>query len=476
MNWRLFPAFCTALLTFVVGCNVGPDYRAPNTSTPAHWETPPTTMGSLTVQEPIEIEQWWTTFHDPMLDSLVQRAIVSNLDLEAATQRVRQARATVGIARAGIFPSVNSNASYSRSGSGRSDDQDLWQAGADAAWELDIFGGIRRSVESAKAGFQASVEDRRNVLITVLGEVATDYILLRGFQQEILIAQQNLDVQARNLSTTREKKTLGTGTDLDIAQAEAQVASTTAAIENQEANEQQTMYAISILLGLPPTTLESELMPQAPIPQPPLILPVGLPSDLLRRRPDIRRAERQLAAATAQIGVATADLFPKFSLTGNLSVGGNNFPALGNWANRSWSFGPSASWTVFDAGAIRSNIEIQNALQAQSFTAYKQTVLIALQEVQNALVVYDREQRRRAALSIAVAANQRAVELSTRRYKQGLTDFLSVLVAEGSLFGSQDSLVQSNRNIGTDAVALYKALGGGWEIGEQIPTTRAAEH
>jgi NodT family efflux transporter outer membrane factor (OMF) lipoprotein len=233
------------------------------------------------------------------------------------------------------------------------------------------------------------------------------------------------------------------------------------------------MYALSILLALPPTALEGELSAAAKIPDPPGVVPVGLPAELLRRRPDIRRAERQLAAATAQIGVATADLYPKFSLGGNLSVGGNNFPALGNWANRSWSVGPNASWTLFDAGAIRSNIDVQNSLAAQALTAYRKTVLTGLQEVQNALVAYAREQRRRAALTDAVAANQRSVELATRKYALGgTTDFLSVLVAQGSLFGSQDALVQSNRNVAIDAIALYKALGGGWEIGEEIPATR----
>ena len=312
----------------LAGCTVGPDYRPPAQPMPAQWEAPPTTQASVTVQEPLQVEQWWTTFHDPVLDSLVRRAVASNLDLEAASERVRQARATVGVARAGLFPAANANGSYSRSGSGRGSDQDSWQAGVDAAWEMDIFGGIRRSVEAARAGYQASIEDRRDVLRTVLSEVATDYILLRGYQQEIIIAHENLDVQTRNLGATREKKTLGTGTDLDIAQAEVQVASTTASIESQEANEQLTLYALGILLGLPPTSLEAELAEPKNIPEPPAIVPVGLPAELLRRRPDIRRAERQLAAATAAIGVATADLYPRFTLSGNLNLQGNNLSAL----------------------------------------------------------------------------------------------------------------------------------------------------
>ncbi len=443
---------------------------------PAQWETGPTTQASMTVQEPIQVEQWWTTFHDETLNSLVRRAVESNLDVEAARERVRQARATVGFVRAGLYPSVNFNGSYSRSGSGNGTGQSLWQAGFDALWEMDVFGGVRRSVEAAKASLDAAVEDRRDVLVTLLAEVATDYILLRGYQQEIAIAKENLDVQIRNASVTRDKKKLGTGTELDVAQAEAQVATTTADMETLESLEQQTIYALSILLGLPPTALERELETEGKIPQPPGIVPVGLPAELLRRRPDIRRAERQLAAATAQIGVATADLYPKFSLTGNLNFQGDKISALGTWADRAWVFGPSVTWPVFDAGAIRSNIEIQNALQAQALTAYHHAVLGALQEVESALVAYAREQRRREALTEAVAANERAVVLATRRYNQGVTDFLSVLDAERSLFGSQDALVQSNRNVGTDAVALYKALGGGWGIGEESATTRSDAH
>jgi multidrug efflux system outer membrane protein len=457
------------VIAYGSGCKVGPDYHPPEQPMPAEWESPPPTQASVTVAQPVQVEQWWTTFHDPMLDSLVRRAVASNLSLEAATARVRQARAGIGVARSGLFPSARASGSYSRSGSGTGADQDLWRTGLDSVWELDLFGGVRRGVESATARYEASLEDRRAVLVTLLGEVAADYILLRGYQQDLVIAQQNLQVQARSANVAREKRKLGTGTELDIAQSEAQVASTKAAMETLESNRQQTVYALSILLGLPPTALEEELTPPGDIPDPPPVVPVGLPSELLRRRPDIRRAERQLAAATAQIGVATADFYPKFALSGNLSVSGSQISALTNWANRSWSVGPSASWLIFDAGGVRSNIEVQNALQAEALTTYKQTVLTALQEVQSALVAYAREQRRRAALIDAVAANQRSVVLATRRYNQGVTDFLSVLVAQGSLFGSQEALVQSNRDVATDAVALYKALGGGWEIGETPP-------
>jgi multidrug efflux system outer membrane protein len=465
------------LLSLVVcGCKVGPNYQPPKQSMPDRWDSPPTTQASVTVQQPVEIERWWATFNDPILDSLERRAVASNLDLQAATQRIRAARASVGIAKAGLFPAANANGSYTRSGGQNVPSANLWQAGLDAAWELDVFGGIRRSVEAANANLQAAVEDRRDVLVTLLGEVATDYILLRGEQEEINIAQENLDVDIKNASLARDKQKLGTGTELDVVQADAEVATTTAAISTLQTSAQQSIYALSILLGSQPTTLDLELRPTQKVPDPPAVVPVGLPADLLRRRPDIRRAERQLAAATAEIGVATADWFPKFNLSGNIGVDASRIQGLGNWGNSLWSYGPGVTWNIFAGGQIVSNIELQNALAAQALTTYQQTVLSALQEVQNVLVAFANEQHRRVALAEAVDLNQRAVVLATRRYKQGVTDFLIVLDAERSLFASQVALEQSNRAVGTDAVVLYKALGGGWNIDENLTKTQPVAH
>jgi NodT family efflux transporter outer membrane factor (OMF) lipoprotein len=453
------------------GCAVGPDYHPPSQTMPAHWQSPPTTQASVLLQQPLQVEQWWTTFHDPMLDSLVHRAVASNLDLQLATERILAARAQVGINRAALFPNLDGNGNYTRSGGAKTGWSSLWTAGLDSIWEIDIFGGIRRSVEQASASYEASIEDRRDVLVTLLGEVATDYIQLRGYQQEVLIARQNLEVQTRNAKIARDKKALGTGTNLDIAQADSQVASTTATMISLQTSAQQSMYAISVLLGQAPTDLDEELTPQKEVPAPPSELPVGLPSDLLRRRPDIRRSERQLAAATAGIGVAVAQLFPQFSLTGNLNLQASRIDNL-DWNHSLWSFGPSVNWSIFSAGAVQANIDLQDAGQKQALTTYHQTVLTALLEVQNVLVAYAQEQHRRVALAEAVAMDKQAVELATERYQQGgLTDFLAVLDAERALFASQDALVQSNAAVGTDAVALYKALGGGWQIGEPAPTT-----
>lgn len=450
------------LVLMSTGCMVGPDYHPPVEAMPARWESPPSTQPSQIVQQPSNLPKWWKLFHDPELDLLVQRAVVTNLDLQAASERIHAARATLGIARGGLLPTVDGTGSFIRDGGGSSNWTSSWSPGLNEAWNIDIFGGIRRNVESANASLGAAIEDRRAVLVTLLGELATDYIQLRGQQQQVLIARQNLDVDKRNAQLARDLKKLGTGTALDVAQADAEVATTEANLDALQTSAQQSIYAISVLLALPPTALDAELTPAGKVPDPPAEVPVGLPSDLLRRRPDIRQSERQLAAATANIGVAVAQLFPQFSLTGSVSLSARRLDLL-NWSNSFWSFGPGVTWSILDANQLRSNIDLQNALQQQAVTTYRQTILNALLQVQNVLIAYDREQHRRAALSRAVDLNQRAVVLSTERFRSGTNDFLPVLNAEQALYASQNSLVLSNSAIGTDAVALYVALGGGWE-------------
>jgi len=453
------------------GCMVGPDYRKPAVSMPGGWDSPPTTQASVILNQPSQMRAWWTRFNDQELNSLVKRALAENLDLLAAEQRIHAARATLGIAKGELLPTLGSDGSYTRTGGGRLLWASQWQGALNAAWQVDVFGGLRRGVEQADASLDAAEWDRRDVLVTVLGEVATDYITLRGNQQAVEIARQNLDVDTRNAKVARDKKRLGTGTELDIAQADAEVASTAAAVESLEAASQQSIYAISIFLALPPTALNQELSPVQKVPDPPGEVPVGLPSDLLRRRPDIRRAERQLAAAHAGIGVVVAQLFPQFTLTGNVGLQSRQI-SLQNWDNSFWSFGPGVTWSILDANRIRSNIDLQNALTDQALTTYRQTILNALLQVQDVLVAYAHEQHRREALSESVRLNKRAVELAAKRYQDGQTDFLAVLDAERTLFASQNALVISNQTVGTDAVTLYEALGGGWEIDDPVAATQ----
>jgi multidrug efflux system outer membrane protein len=451
----------------VTGCLVGPDYQPPQMQVPAAWSGP----GSAQ-QMPLEVQDlvhWWTTFHDPLLTSLVERAAASNLDLKLAEARIRQARAARGIAAAGLGPTVNASGDVVHSRTAIQtgnrtvgDISNLYRTGLDSAWELDIFGGTRRSIEAADADLQGTVEDRRDVLVTLTAEVALNYIDLRSFQQRIDIARKNLKAQQHTADLTRQRFEAGFVGRLDVANADAQVATTASAIPLLESAARQTIYSLGILLGQAPSALLEELTPAAAIPGAPPDVPTGVPADVLRRRPDIRRAEAQIHAATARIGVATADLFPKFSLSGGAGFRSDQFSSWLDWVNRFWSIGPSVSWQVFASGAINSNIKYQEAIQEQTVFAYQQTVLTALQDVENALIASAKEADHLKALNQAVVANRQAVELSTLLYTQGQVDFLNVLNAQRSLFVSEDAMVQSTGTVSTDLVALYKALGGGW--------------
>jgi multidrug efflux system outer membrane protein len=340
----------------------------------------------------------------------------------------------------------------------------LYEAGFDASYEIDIFGGTRRSVEAANADVAAAVENERDVLITLLAEVARDYIELRGYQRELYIARENLASQAHTLDLTRQRFAAGLTTQLDVAQAEAEVATTSSTIPTFEAETRQSIHRISELLGEEPAGTEKELTSAQPIPPIPAEIPIGMPSDLLRRRPDIRQAERNVAAATARVGVATADMFPKFTITGSLGMDSSKISHLADWPSRYFLVGPGVSWPIFEGGQIRANIRFQKEGELQAMITYRQTVLAAFREVEDALASYTADQTRRAAIADAVAANQQAVNLSDQQYGQGVIDFLTVLDTQRALFETQDELAQIDADLDADLIALYKALGGGWQV------------
>ncbi|MDB5172788.1 MAG: transcriptional regulator, Fis family [Phycisphaerales bacterium] len=516
-KWVLCVAVCLS-----TGCAVGPNYREPQTQVPAGFSaTQPATQPSTT-QPSAEIGRWWETFNDPVLDSLIDRAVKSNLDLRVAQSRVRESRYSTDIQRAGLFPLANADASYTRDRFSKTGfflggqqpvdvspgasgvpntggpttinrsagkaatggtsaaaanngllsqlsqtEFDVFQGGFDASWEIDVFGGVRRSIEAARADEQAAVEARRDTMVSLLAEVARNYIQLRGVQRELDIAAANIRAQQDTVELTKSRFNAGLATDLDVARAEAQVATTRATVPGLRTTALQSMHRLGVLLGQPPAALMEELSKASPIPPPPPTVPVGLPSQLLRRRPDVRRAERQLAAASARVGVATADLFPRFSLTGSLGLAAGQFKQLGRLDSVYYTVGPSVSWPIFDAGKIRANIRVQNAREEQSLAQYQAAVLVSLEDVENALVAYSQEQSRREELQRAVDANRRAVDLANQLYSKGLTDFLNVLESQRNLYTSQDALVQSERVVSSNVVALYKALGGGWEAQEQ---------
>ncbi len=486
-------ALCCAAIV-VSGCKVGPNYTPPEIDAPAAWNE-----GSAAANSPADLSQWWMTLNDPALDSLIQRAIQTNLDLRLAEARLREARAQRGVVAADRFPNVDVAASYSRSrrsqnigagggaitpsvsdvnGAGDNEanngtpvrvgnignpEQDLYDAGFDANWEIDVFGHVKRSVEAAEADIQAEQENLRDVLVTLLSEVARNYVEVRGFQGRLAIANDNINSQRETVNLTRSRLQAGVASDLDVARAEAQLATTTSQLPTYEAGVRQSIHRLSVLLGQDPSALMDELLTAAPIPAVPAEVPAGLPAELVRRRPDVRRAERQLAAATARIGAATADLYPRFSLTGSFGFQANDIDELANADSRFWSIGPAVRWPIFDAGRIRANIAVQNARTEQALTQYESAVLTSFEDVENALVNYAREQVRRQSLTDAVNANRRAVDLATQLYTRGLTDFLTVLDSQRALFLTQDQLVQSDRTVAANLIALYKALGGGWE-------------
>jgi multidrug efflux system outer membrane protein len=463
------------------GCTVGPHYIRPDVQVPGRWIEE---AAGDTYTKTVGVSQWWTIFNDPALNSLVQRAVGKNLDLRIAEARIREVRSALGIAAAGGLPRIDASALYTRgqrsesvppfrsqtpggstsNGSVFGDRrQDLFQAGFDSSWEIDVFGGVRRDVEAAKADIAAAEESRRDVIVTLLAEIARNYIELRGTQLRIAILKSNLGAQQEILELTKVRFDAGLTTGLDVARAETLVATTRAQFPPLVTEMRQNIHRLGVLLGDPPGALLSELSKETPIPLHPPHVPVGLPSEILRRRPDIRRAEKELEAATARIGVATADLFPRFSLTGSFGRRSDAFEDLSSGASQLWAFGPSIHWPLFAGGRIRANIQVQNARQEQALTLYEKAVLNSLEDVENALVSYSREQERQRSLIEAVAANRRAVEIANSRYSGGLEDFLSVLDAQRSLYDSEDQLAQSEQAVAENVVKLYKALGGGWE-------------
>jgi NodT family efflux transporter outer membrane factor (OMF) lipoprotein len=446
---------------------VGPDYVRPDVGAPATWHAP--LQGGVTAgaPDPESLAKWWAVLGDSELSSLVERAAAGNLDLRAARARVREARARRGTALAGLSPTVNASGSASRSrssenaGSGRIGE--LYSAGFDAGWELDLFGGVRRSVEASQADLEASQEDLRDVLVSLLAEVALNYVDARTYQARLAEAQDNLQLQEETLRLAQARREAGLTDALPLEQARYNLESNRAQIPALRTALEGALNQLAVLLGESPGALHGELEDRKAIPVPPLEVAVGVPAEALRRRPDVRRAERQLAAQTARIGVATADLYPKFSLSGSIGLEALASGDLLRFASRTWSLGPRITWPLFDAGAIRQDIEAQSAVQEQVLIAYESAVLGALQEVENALVAYAQEQQRRAALDEATAAAQRAVDLSRSKFSAGLADFLVVLDAERSLFSLQDQLAQSGGAVTSDLIRLYKALGGGWK-------------
>jgi NodT family efflux transporter outer membrane factor (OMF) lipoprotein len=454
-------------ILILTGCaTVGPDYVPPDTSVSATWHTQFKAGFTAEEMNPQTLAEWWTTLNDPELSRLIDRAVLGNLDLKKAMARVRESRARRGMAKADLFPTLDAtgSANWSRSnkdtGSGKT--SDLFAATFDAGWELDIFGGVRRSVEAAEADLQANYEDLRNVLVSLIGEVALNYIEVRTFQTRLTVAEANLEAQNETYQLTLWRYQAGLSDELAVQQARYNLENTRSQTPTLRIGLEEAMNRLAVLLGEQPGKVHTELEERKPTPVPSLEVAVGVPADILRRRPDVRRAERQLVSQTARVGVATADLYPKFTLSGSIGLEAlslSNLSSSGSWT---LSGGPKITWGIFKAGAIRQNIEAQSALQEQYLIAYEVAVLSALEEVENALVAYAEEQYRRDDLRKAMEAAKKAVDMAQHKYQAGLTDFSNVLDAQRSLLSFEDQLAQSDGAVTSNLVRLYKALGGGW--------------
>jgi NodT family efflux transporter outer membrane factor (OMF) lipoprotein len=498
MRIMLRRLFAAALPLALGACTVGPNFDAPDWLSPATWfakkAEPIAPALSMPVAEPID-PNWWNLFNDPVLTELERRVAGENLDVQVATVRIAESRAQLGVAGAAQFPALNGNGSYTRqkasdvgvfsnapnplgangaSGnttggirSGRLNPFDVYQVGFDASWELDLWGKVRRSVESATASVVASAEARRATLISALAELARDYIQLRGTQALIRIARDNVRTAQQNLDLTQQRATGGVTTDLDVANAAAQLRTTAAEIPRLEQQQSEEINAISLLLGQPPNALQAELIRDKPVPPVPPRVPVGLPSELARRRPDIRQAEAQLHVATADIGVAVANFYPSVKLTGSVGLQSIQPWQMFNFDARNYGVGPGVTIPIFEGGQLKATLELKKAAQQESAINYQKIVLSAWHDVDNALTAYQTEQARRDQLIQAVAENQRALGLAQSRYQEGVADFLQVLTAQQNLLSTQQQLALATTNVSANLVALYKALGGGWET--QMP-------
>ncbi len=469
MRSALLAAGCLLL----AACAVGPDYREPDTRVDDQFDAAALLEGSG--QGEIERE-WWRQFGDPVLDELVDAAVKNNRDVAAATARLREARALRRERLFDFLPSITARASYDngrQSAAGTPGlppvtvvdrDYEMYDAGFDAGWELDLFGRVRRANESARAAAQAAAAARNQVVLSVIAEVARNYFELRGAQSQLQVARNNAETQSRALELVNDRLDAGRGTALDTARATAQVESTLASVPPLEAAVDRAMRRIAVLTGQQPGALDLTLTDVRELPPVPAGISLGTPEALLRRRPDIRAAERQLAAATAAIGVQVADLFPRISINASIGLAAPTFGQLDDSGNDRRGFGPSLTWGLLDFGHVYQRIRAADARSAEALAGYEQTVLLALEETENALSDFARERRRLEHLARAAGASREAADLATQRFEGGVSDFLSALDAYRTSLEAEDQLAISRTRAATALVTLYKALGGGWEI------------
>jgi len=487
----LRPLSLLTLALWLAGCAVGPDYQAPKPQLPGGYHQLDAQQASKTASGAVNA-RWWQTFNDPQLNSLIDRAIEGNLTLQQAVLRIAGARQELAQARGGLFPSLNGSAKVTRQqlglegllkANGVTDQLDsdtasqlssleqpvtLYQGSFDASWELDLWGKVRRQVELADAQTQAAVEQRNDALVSLEAEVARAYLQLRGAQATVATLEQQIAVAQQSWELTQSQQRNGLAPLTDVENARAQLSSLQAQLPQYQSQARQAMNGLAVLLGKTPGALDNELYATKPMPALPQMVPVGIPATLARRRPDIRQAEATLHAQTANIGVSVAQLFPSLSLTGQLGVRNTDVSYLDNWSSHFYSVGPSLSIPVFQGGRLVSSVKLARAQQASAALDYRQTVLTALQDVEIALVSYRADQARVTALDETTGSLQRAFDLASDSYRQGISTFIDVLDAQRQLAQAQEQATQARMQSALDLVALYKALGGGWESYQNV--------
>lgn len=479
---------CAGLcLASLAACTVGPDFRRPTVAAPQRWDTASqdgvaphsrTTNGAL---DP----QWWNAFHDTELSSLIQRVTSSNLDVKTATTRLMQARAVRGTTGTEAWPSINGSASYLHarssvnglvdiSGMNGQSDYNVWQPGLDASWEIDLWGRVRRLTESADAAVEASEDLRRDVLLSVLAETARNYVQLRGVQAQQTITRENLEIARHSEDLTHVRFADGVATQLDVAEASAQVKAIEAQLPLLESQRTRLVNALSYLSGDMPRSLDAELRSVAPIPAVPPGVPIGLPSELAERRPDIRQAEARLHMATADIGVATGDFYPRITLSGNVALQATHFGDLGEWSSRMFGIGPALSVPIFEGGRLKGALALRKAQQQQAMFEFQRTVLSAWREIDDAMDDYAARQRNSVKLGEVIEQDRIALDNARRQYIAGATDFLNVLSVQQELLRTQQAFVTSSTDVSLSLVTLFKVLGGGWETTYPVALSAAS--
>ncbi len=485
---RLRSVALASLGCMLSGCALGPSFVKPRPNVPAQWSATATGNGSEgaahVTSERAQTVAWWSSFNDPTLTSLVQQSAAQNLDVKQSVLRIEEAQAQAAVVAGGLWPSLSANASWSRQRLSTNtpngaifglhfpglpptlvNPYNQYQLGLGASWTLDLFGTERRALEAAGAEMQAAVEGEHAALLSMVSDVAAIYIDLRGAQARRLILERSLATQRNLLQLTRDRHNAGLTSDLDVQNATAEVGTTEAEVPLADREITVDINELSQLMAKPPEALRAELAQAQPVPPVPPAVPIGLPSDLARRRPDIREAEANLHAATAEIGVAISNYFPRLTLTAAGGLQSEGLSQLIDTASRFASLGPAIELPIFQGGRLRATVRLRRVKAKEAAVVYAQTVLAALNQVEDALAAYGSDQARRASLETAVTASRNARQLAQQRYQSGVASFIDVLDAERTEEQIGLSFADASAAVSADLVQLYRALGGGWQGG-----------